>query len=43
MARGAISSGFLSGIKARILLMVALGHTRDPARLREIFAIAGGG
>jgi len=40
--QGAISSGFLSGIKARILLMVALGHTRDPVRLREIFAQAGG-
>lgn len=41
--KGAISSGYLSGIKARILLMVALGHTSDPARLREIFAQAGGG
>lgn len=40
--KGAISSGYLSGIKARILLMVALGHTRDTARLREIFAQAGG-
>jgi len=40
--KGAISSGFLSGIKARTLLMVALGHTNDPARLREIFAQAGG-
>lgn len=42
IARGAISSGYLSGIKARILLMVALAHTSDPARLREIFAQAGG-
>lgn len=41
--KGAISSGYLSGIKARILLMVALGHTSDRARLREIFAQAGGG
>jgi L-asparaginase len=41
--KGAIPSGYLSGIKARILLMVALGHTKDPQRLREIFAIAGGG
>ena len=42
MKRGAISSGYLSGIKARILLMVALGHTDNPDRLREIFAKAGG-
>lgn len=41
--KGAISSGYLSGIKARILLMVALGHTSDPKRLHEIFAQAGGG
>jgi len=41
--KGAISSGYLSGIKARMLLMVALAHTADQARLREIFAIAGGG
>ena len=40
--KGAISSGYLSGIKARILLMVALGETKDPDRLREIFRIAGG-
>jgi L-asparaginase len=39
--KGAIPSGYLSGLKARILLMVALGHTNDPARLREIFAQAG--
>jgi L-asparaginase len=42
IAKGAISSGYLSGIKARILLMVALAHTSDPGRLREIFAQAGG-
>jgi len=41
--KGAISSGYLSGIKARILLMVALAHTRDRDHLREIFAAAGGG
>jgi L-asparaginase len=40
--KGAISSGYLSGIKARILLMVALGHTDSRERLREIFAAAGG-
>lgn len=40
--QGAISSGYLSGIKARILLMVALGHTDSRDRLREIFAKAGG-
>lgn len=43
IAKGAISSGYLSGIKARILLMTALGHTRDLKQLREIFAQAGGG
>lgn len=43
IARGAISSGYLSGIKARILLMAALGHTSDLRQLREIFAQAGGG
>lgn len=42
MAKGAISSGYLSGIKARILLMVALGHTSDIKQLRELFARAGG-
>ena len=41
--KGAISSGYLSGIKARILLMVALAQTSDLKRLREIFAAAGGG
>lgn len=40
--RGAISSGYLSGIKARILLMVALAHTSDREQLRQIFARAGG-
>ena len=43
IAKGALSSGYLSGIKARILLMVALGHTTERSRLREIFAAAGGG
>jgi len=43
IAKGAVSSGYLSGIKARILLMVALAHTSDRERLREIFSIAGGG
>jgi L-asparaginase len=41
-AKGAISAGYLSGLKARILLMVALGKTRDRVRLSEIFACAGG-
>ncbi len=40
--RGAISTGYLSGIKARILLMVALAYTRDSGALREIFKKAGG-
>lgn len=35
--RGAISAGYLSGIKARILLMVALAHTQERERLRDIF------
>lgn len=39
---GAIPSGYLSGLKARILLMVALGHTSDRAELRQIFLQAGG-
>lgn len=43
IAKGAISSGYLSGIKARILLMTALGLTSDLKQLREIFARAGGG
>lgn len=40
--KGAIPAGYLSGLKARILLMVALGVTRDRAKLRKIFATAGG-
>lgn len=42
LAKGALSSGYLSGIKARILLMVALAQTRDRDELRRIFSIAGG-
>lgn len=42
MQKGSISSGYLSGIKARTLLMVALGHTKDRDQLRAIFAQAGG-
>jgi len=42
LAKGALPAGYLSGIKARVLLMVALAHTNDPGRLREIFAQAGG-
>ncbi len=34
---GAIFAGELPGPKARIKLMVALGATRDPGRLRELF------
>jgi L-asparaginase/Glu-tRNA(Gln) amidotransferase subunit D len=40
LERGAISAGYLSGIKARILLMVALSHTKDPVKLRDIFSRA---
>ncbi len=43
IAKGAISSGYLSGIKARVLLMAALGHTSDLQQLKAIFAQAGGG
>ena len=35
--RGAIPAGHLSGIKARVLLMVALAHTQDREAIREIF------
>jgi hypothetical protein len=38
--RGAIAGGHLSGIMARILLMVALAHTQDRKKLAEIFARA---
>lgn len=40
--RGAISAGYLSGAKARVLLMVALAHTQDRDKLRDIFARAAG-
>ena len=40
---GALSAGYLSGLKARILLMVALAHTTDRVQLREIFTRAGSG
>ena len=40
--KGAISAGYLSGIKARILLMVVLGHTKDLSQLRNIFEQAAG-
>jgi len=43
LAKGAISAGYLSGLKARILLMVALGHTLERSELAKIFAHAGGG
>lgn len=42
LARGAISSGYLSGIKARILLMTALAKTGDREQLKAIFKAAGG-
>ena len=42
LERGAISAGYLSGIKARILLMVALAHTQDLGELQDIFERAGG-
>jgi L-asparaginase len=42
LAKGAIASGYLSGLKARILLMAALAQTRDRTELARIFACAGG-
>ena len=41
--RGVIFGGLLSGQKARILLMIALGITRDPGQIREIFETSGAG
>ena len=38
--KGAIAGGYLSGQKARILLMVALAQTKDPTELRQFFARA---
>lgn len=43
LPKGAISAGYLSGLKARILLMGALGRTRERSELAEIFERAGGG
>ena len=40
--KGAIPAGYLSGCKARVLMMVALAHTADGDRLRGLFAEAGG-
>ncbi len=42
VSRGAIPAGYLSGWKARVLMMVALAHTRDMERLLSLFAEAGG-
>ncbi len=39
---GAISAGYLSGVKARVLLMTALAHTQDREELAKIFETAGG-
>lgn len=36
--RGAISAGYLSGIKARVLLMTALAYTQDRETVRDLFA-----
>ena len=38
--KGAISAGYLSGIKARILLMVALAYTQSRSELADIFSRA---
>ena len=40
MENGAISGRYLTGIKARILLMVALAKTKDRKELADIFARA---
>jgi L-asparaginase len=37
MEKGAISGRYLTGIKARILLMVALAKTKDRKELADIF------
>ena len=42
LEHGAISAGYLSGIKARTLLMAALAQTQDLGELQEIFERAGG-
>jgi L-asparaginase len=39
---GAIGAGYLGGLKARILLMVALAHTREREALAHLFEQAGG-
>lgn len=42
IAKGALSAGYLSGVKARVLLSVALGLTAERRELEAIFARAGG-
>ena len=42
LAKGAIGAGYLSGLKARILLMVALAQEHDRNSLAKLFARAGG-
>jgi L-asparaginase len=42
LEHGAISAGYLSGVKARILLMVALAQTQNRQELWDIFEGAGG-
>ncbi len=37
LARGLIASGFLDGLKARILLIMLLAEKRDMAAIREVF------
>ena len=39
---GVVSGEDLDGLKARILLTVALGVTRDPAQIQKWFSAAGG-
>jgi L-asparaginase len=41
-AKGVLASGYLSGLKARILLMAALAQTQDRIELEQIFSRAGG-
>jgi L-asparaginase len=42
LAKGAIGAGYLSGLKARILLMVALAQSRERDTLANLFMRAGG-
>ena len=42
LARGLINAGYLDPLKARILLHLLVASGADPARIRDVFAAAGG-